>query len=132
MWTIYKHNQGLFAELWHLREDQCDSKYLMLMSEWLSKRPARVAGIGDYKGTIAAGKCADFVVFDTREALLANDEIIFIKQCNNCIYRNQIIECEVVATYLRGTLVFKNKKFLAKCGRILLSPQVPSHPLPNP
>ena len=121
LWTIYKRKKEIFEELWQVKGDQCDYKYLIKMTEWMSKNPAELMGIDNEKGSITVGKYADFVIWDPDESRLCNEDIIYGANAGGCIYRNNVLECEVKATYLRGMLAFEGGDFLAKKGKAMIS-----------
>ena len=74
---------------------------------WMSSAPAALAGIGDQAGTLAAGREANFVVFDS--------DATFMVEADKLHYRHRIspylgetLYGIVQATYLRGEPVFHN------------------------
>jgi allantoinase len=82
------------------------------IARWMSEAPANLAGCHQRKGRIAAGYDADLVVFDT--------ESEFTVSAGSLHYRHPIspylgekLRGRVKATYLRGSLVFKDGEFPA-------------------
>ncbi len=121
MWTVFKRHQAVFEALWRLKGPDCSRRFVVHMSDWLSKSPARMMGILGTKGSLAVGKFADFVVWDAEESLLCNEETIYTYNPEGCLYQNAVVECEVKSTYLRGVEVFGNGKLTEKRGRVLLA-----------
>jgi allantoinase len=85
------------------------------LARWMSSAPAALAGIGDQAGALAAGREANFVVFDPDAA--------FTVEANKLHYRHAVspylgetLHGVVRATYLRGEAVFDD-------GNVIGSPQ---------
>jgi allantoinase len=83
---------------------------LELLSGWLSREPARLAGLGERKGTIAAGLDADFVVWDTEESFRVEPSMIQHRH-RLTPYAGQHLRGVVEATYLRGELIYDRGNF---------------------
>ncbi|GAB3111938.1 allantoinase AllB [Aestuariicella hydrocarbonica] len=73
--------------------------------DWMARRPAEFAGLGQSKGRIAAGYDADLVVFD--------DAHHYTVRAEDILYRNKItpyegkaVQGRVERTYVRGHQVF--------------------------
>ncbi|XP_059671015.1 allantoinase isoform X2 [Cornus florida] len=80
------------------------------LTSWWSEKPAKLAG-QDLKGTIAIGNHADIVVWDPEaEFDLNEDHPVYIKHPSNSAYLGSRISGKVLATFLRGNLVFKEGK----------------------
>jgi allantoinase len=72
---------------------------------WMSSAPAALAGIGDQAGALAAGRDANFVVFDTEaESAVTIDKLHFRHPVSP--YLGETLRGVVRATYLRGEAVF--------------------------
>ena len=85
------------------------------LTRWLSWRPSVFAGIQHYKGRIAAGYDADFVVWDPESSfILEPSDLRFRHKLSPYLGRN--LRGRVVKTILRGQEIYEH-------GEILLSPQ---------
>jgi allantoinase len=80
------------------------------VGRWMSERPARLVGLGERKGTIAAGRDADLVVWDPDEE--------FIVAANALQHRHKVTPYEgmrlrgvVRETWLRGERVYDRGHF---------------------
>jgi allantoinase len=74
---------------------------------WMCARPAILAGLADRKGTIAAGRDADLLLFDPE----AESDVTATKLAHkNKItpYEGELLRGVVVKTWLRGELVFEH------------------------
>jgi len=77
------------------------------MVEWMSARPAKLAGINKRKGGIAPGMDADLVVFDPDgETLVSSTNILHRHKVTP--YEGKILQGKIRATYLRGKMVYEN------------------------
>lgn len=93
------------------------------ISYLMSTRSAQVAGIADQKGAIAMGQQADFCVFDAEAAYTIDAERIHHKH-KVTPYQNKVVQGEVIATVLRGNVVYEQGKFIGtSSGRALLKNQ---------
>ncbi|HUB51131.1 MAG TPA: allantoinase AllB [Terracidiphilus sp.] len=80
------------------------------MARWMASAPAKLAGLADRKGTIAAGADADLVVFDPDpEWTIAKDDLHF--RHKQSPYIGQTARGRVRETWLRGEIVFSSGKF---------------------
>mmetsp|Transcript_4649 Transcript_4649/g.4541 ORF Transcript_4649/g.4541 Transcript_4649/m.4541 type:complete len:88 (+) Transcript_4649:1418-1681(+) len=77
----------------------------------MSWNQAKLLGIEKYKGSIAVGKHADFVVWKTAD--LKEPRENYTKYPENCIYSGKKLAGEVEAVYLRGKLAFYKGDFHA-------------------
>ncbi len=133
MWTVFCRNRATFERTWALDEKACENRFLTKLALWLCKAPATLMNVDVYKGSLAPGKYADFVVWDPSGSTLCTYDTIRSANKDNCLYLNQIMECEVTHTYLRGELVFRNGSLVARRGKILLPNEkgrVSSNPAP--
>ncbi|KAK4271538.1 hypothetical protein QN277_020222 [Acacia crassicarpa] len=92
------------------------------LSLWWSKRPAEFAGL-ESKGDIEVGKDADFVVWQPETEFVLDDKYpVFIKNPSISAYMGKKLSGQVLATFVRGNLVFKNGKHAPKaCGVPILA-----------
>jgi allantoinase len=85
------------------------------LAAWMSAAPARLAGLGDRKGQIAAGLDADLVIWDPDQPhAVAADELQFRHRISP--YVGRVLHGRVRTTVLRGRIVYDGEGFPA--GRI--------------
>jgi allantoinase len=77
---------------------------------WMAEQPARLAGCHDRKGQIAAGRDADFIVFDPEAEFLVMAEQLHHRHPMSP-YLGERLQGIVKRTYLRGHLVFQDGGF---------------------
>ena len=83
---------------------------LLDLAKWMAGGPARLAGCGTHKGSIAPGHDADFVVFDPDgEFVVAKDKLYYRHPVSP--YLGETLRGVVKATYLRGNPVFAAGEF---------------------
>ncbi|KAK1556528.1 hypothetical protein Q3G72_006802 [Acer saccharum] len=89
---------------------------------WWSERPAKFAGL-DSKGAIAIGNHADIVIWKPETEFNLNDDYpIFIKHPSISAYLGKRLSGKVVATFVRGNLVFeKGNHAPDACGARILA-----------
>jgi len=75
---------------------------------WMSSAPAALAGIGDQASALAAGRDANFVVFDTEAASAVTIEQLHFRHPVSP-YLGETLHGVVRATYLRGEAVFREE-----------------------
>lgn len=90
------------------------------LARWLSREPARLAGLYGRKGAITPGRDADFCIFDpslkTRVTPETNEHRHKLTP-----YDGLEFEGAVVATFLRGEKIFERGQFVgAPAGQLLL------------
>jgi allantoinase len=80
------------------------------IARWMSEGPARLAGLQDCKGRIAAGYDADFLVFEPeREFTVTSDRLHHRHPVSP--YVGEKLRGVIKETYLRGRPVFSDGKF---------------------
>jgi allantoinase len=87
---------------------ECRARGLSLdhLARWMSSAPAALAGIGDQAGALAAGRDANFVIFDPdAESTIAVENLHFRHPVSP--YLGETLHGVVQATYLRGDAVFR-------------------------
>jgi allantoinase len=77
------------------------------MAQWLSAAPARLANIDARKGSIAAGKDADLVVWNPEAEFLV-DERRLHQRHKRTPYAGLTLRGRVMETYARGRLVYRD------------------------
>ncbi|XP_011027852.1 PREDICTED: allantoinase [Populus euphratica] len=89
---------------------------------WWSERPAKLAG-QDLKGAIAVGNHADITVWEPNvEFELNNDLPVYLKHPSISAYMGSKLSGKVLATFVRGNLVYKEGKHApAACGSPILA-----------
>ncbi|HEX8503478.1 MAG TPA: allantoinase AllB [Pyrinomonadaceae bacterium] len=98
------------------------------LARWLSREPARLAGLYGRKGAITPGRDADLVIFDP--------EATFRVAAETNEHRHKLTPYEglglkgvVVATYLRGEKIYERGEFAAApTGTLLLREPPPREP----
>jgi allantoinase len=80
------------------------------IAKWMAEGPAELAGFGDYKGKIAAGTDADFVVFDPEAEFVVGEENLHYRH-KISPYLGKCVKGIVRETYLRGERVFAHGEF---------------------
>jgi allantoinase len=86
------------------------------LSQWLSAKPADLAGLSETVGSITAGKLAHLIVFDPEAEYLCKE---LFHQHPGSPYEGLRWKGLVKATYLRGSKVYANGQILAKEGRLI-------------
>ena len=77
---------------------------------WMSSAPAALAGIGHRAGTLASGRDANFIVFDTdAEFTVTTDKLHYRHAISP--YLNERLRGVVKATYLRGEAAYREGSF---------------------
>lgn len=76
-------------------------------AEWMSAAPARLAGLGDRKGNLAAGCDADIVVWDP-DASFVVDPAVLQHRHPVTPYAGRKLFGKVLATWVGGRLVFSD------------------------
>jgi allantoinase len=77
------------------------------IGRWMAEAPARLAGFAGWKGAIAPGADADFVVFDPEaEWTVTADNLHFRHKVSP--YLGAELRGRVIETWLRGELIYRN------------------------
>jgi allantoinase len=80
------------------------------IARWMSSAPAALAGIGAKAGALAAGRDANFVIFDTEANFeVASEKLHFRHRISP--YVGEALRGVVKATYLRGVAVYHDGEF---------------------
>ncbi len=80
------------------------------LARWMSAQPAKLAGIEERKGAIAAGRDADLVVFDPdAEFVLSTGDLHYRHPVSP--YLGERLRGKVRATFVRGIAVFEDGSF---------------------
>lgn len=80
------------------------------LATWLCERPAWLAGIDDRKGSIEAGKDADFVVWSPGSSFEVDAETLEHRH-PVCPYDGKLLRGAVEQTYVRGRCVYDDGEF---------------------
>jgi allantoinase len=80
------------------------------IARWMSEKPAELAGCSARKGKLAAGKDADFVIFDPDAEFTASKDHLHQRHPISPYLGNKL-RGVVKRTYLRGRVVFCNGEF---------------------
>jgi allantoinase len=80
------------------------------IARWMSSAPAALAGIGAKAGALAAGRDANFVIFDTEASFDVAAERLHFRH-GISPYVGETLRSVVKATYLRGVAVYRDGEF---------------------
>jgi dihydroorotase-like cyclic amidohydrolase len=89
------------------------------MAPWLCERPAKLAGFGERKGRIEAGRDADLVVWNPEATFEVRPEALHHRHTLTPYAGHRLLGV-VEATYLRGTLVWESGAFASPPAGTLL------------
>jgi allantoinase len=81
--------------------------------QWMSSRPAKLAGLQTHKGTLAAGFDADFVVFDSDARFTVTEDCLHFRHPITP-YLGRAMRGSVTETYVRGECVYSCGEFAAE------------------
>ena len=91
------------------------------LAEWMSRRPAQLAGLGDRKGQLKKGFDADIVIWNPESDFTVRPEIIQHRH-KMTPYNGRTLKGVVEAVYLRGDPIFVGGQFSAKrTGQLILT-----------
>lgn len=95
------------------------SNSLKKLAYWTSSGAAKLAGLESFKGAIAAGYDADFVVWDPEKRFVVKPKALQHRH-KLTPYANQALRGQVGATFLRGEMIYDRGRFLGRpSGRLL-------------
>jgi allantoinase len=80
------------------------------LARWMSRRPAELLGLSKSKGSIAAGRDADLVVFNAEATAVVDPATLFDRH-KLTPYAGRSLRGVVEATYLRGKPVYRMGQF---------------------
>ena len=80
---------------------------------WMSYEPARLAGMSERAGSLAAGREANFTIFDPEASFLVTEEDLHFRHSISP-YVGETLRGKVVETWLRGMPVFAFGAFPAE------------------
>ncbi|HEX3967084.1 MAG TPA: allantoinase AllB [Edaphobacter sp.] len=80
---------------------------------WMSSAPAALAGISHRAGSLAAGRDANFIIFDTESEFAVTTERLYYRHPISP-YLNESLRGTVKATYLRGEAAYQEGSFALK------------------
>jgi allantoinase len=89
------------------------SEAMERVAKWMSASPARLAGLTDRKGVLAAGADADFAVFDPDTAWTVAPEHLHFRH-KLSPYLGAELHGRVIETWLRGEQVFSAGSFIGQ------------------
>ena len=82
------------------------------IAEWMAAAPARLAGLDDRKGAIAAGRDADLVLFDPDASFVVDGKALYHRHPVTP-YDGARLRGVVKTTILRSQIVFDQNKCMA-------------------
>jgi allantoinase len=92
------------------------------LADWLSARPARLAGLEETKGTIAAGRDADLVVWDPDAEAIVDPSALFHRHPVTP-YAGMRLRGQVLITLVGGELVYEGGTFTSPpTGKLIRPP----------
>lgn len=90
------------------------------MVRLMCEAPAKLAGLEDRKGKLAAGFDADIVVWDPTAAFTVNQELVYHRHKLTPYSGREVYGC-VEAVYVRGILVYKGGEFASEpAGKLII------------
>jgi allantoinase len=81
------------------------------LARWMCSGPARLAGLENHKGAIAAGYDADIVIWNPEKRFIVRPKKLHHRH-KLTPYANQSLCGVVEATFLRGELIYDGSRFL--------------------
>jgi allantoinase len=89
------------------------------LTDWMSRRPARLAGLSHRKGELKAGYDADLVIWDPEATFQIEPSIIQHKH-KLTPYDGRLLNGVVESVYVRGQMVYDHGQFSAEpAGQLL-------------
>ena len=95
------------------------------LARWMAAEPARLAGLDDRKGALAAGLDADFCLFDPDESWIVEPERLWTRH-HISPYAGRKVRGRVRATWLGGERIYEEGKFLGSPRGRLLARKAPA------
>jgi allantoinase len=91
---------------------ECRQRGLTLddIVRWMSSAPAALAGLSHRAGSLAAGRDASFIIFDSDAEFTVTPDRLHYRHAISP-YLNQALRGTVIATHLRGEAVYRDGNF---------------------
>jgi allantoinase len=83
------------------------------LARWMCSGPARLIGLENRKGAIAAGYDADIVIWNPEKRFIVRPTMLHQRH-KISPYQNKPLRGEVEATFLRGEMIYDRGRFLNK------------------
>jgi allantoinase len=80
--------------------------------QWMSERPAKLAGLDSHKGRLASGFDADFVVFNPDAEFTVDESHLHFRHAVTP-YLGRALRGRVAQTFVRGECVYRHGEFTA-------------------
>ena len=80
------------------------------IARWMASAPAALAGLARRCGVLAAGRDANFLVFDPEASITVHAEMLHYRHAVSP-YMGQTLAGVISATYVRGNAVYQNGNF---------------------
>jgi allantoinase len=80
---------------------------------WMSSGPARLVGLGEHKGAIAAGYDADLVVWNPEEGFIVFPRMLFNRHPVTP-YQDRLLHGTVETTFLGGEMIYSRGRFFGE------------------
>ena len=80
------------------------------LARWMASEPAKLAGLGKYKGAIAAGYDADLVIFDPDAQFTVDSAALHYRHPVSA-YLGERLQGKVETTYVRGQAAYHQGSF---------------------
>jgi allantoinase len=90
------------------------------LTRLMSEAPARLAGLENQKGKLAAGHDADIVVWDPNATFTVNPELVYHRHKLTPYSGREVFGC-VESVYVRGEPVYDHGEFASEpAGRLII------------
>ena len=93
------------------------------LAGWMCSGPANLVGLGRRKGHIAAGRDADFVVWDPAASFVVEPSRLLHRHPLTP-YAGRRLRGVVSATYLRGRIAYRDGELAPPRGELLTAPEI--------
>ncbi|CAL8072824.1 unnamed protein product [Orchesella dallaii] len=90
------------------------------LSRWMSEEPARLAGMSNVKGKLEINYNADIVIWNDEKTFEVTEDIVLHRN-KITPYKGKTLKGKVLATILRGQLVYEDGNFSNINGRLLIN-----------